>query len=173
LLIICEGLGYATNLAGVASHPVKLAQGNKVVYSMHDYSWFHAQGQTEAAYAQAMNNAGGYILSQNIAPLWIGEFGDTVSTLPSAGSVSWWANIQAWLTADDIDWCWWALNPTHGKSCNPGTSTVKYTWGQPEPYGLLATDWVNVESWAVINMLQAMMTPSTGPGVSPSATHPA
>ena len=46
LLIICEGLGYATHLEGVASHPVKLAQANKVVYSMHDYSWFHAQGQT-------------------------------------------------------------------------------------------------------------------------------
>ncbi len=44
LLIICEGLGYATDLSGVASHPVKLAQGNKVVYSMHDYSWFHATG---------------------------------------------------------------------------------------------------------------------------------
>jgi len=170
LLIICEGLGYATHLEGVAAHPVKLGQGNKVVYSMHDYSWFHPPGQTEAAYAQAMNQAGGYILTQNIAPLWIGEFGNTVSSLASSGSVSWWANIQAWLTAEDIDWCWWALNPTHGKSCNPGTSTVKYTWGQPEPYGLLATDWVNVESWAVINMLQAMMTPNTGPGVSPAAT---
>jgi endoglucanase len=166
VLVICEGLGYATDLSGVASHPVKLTQPNKVVYSMHDYSWFHPQGETEAAYAAQMNKAGGYILSEKIAPLWIGEFGDTVSSLASQGSVSWWANIQAWLTANDIDWCWWALNPTHGKSCDPGTNTVKYTWGQPEPYGLLATDWVNVESWAVINMLQAMMAPSTGPGVS-------
>jgi endoglucanase len=169
LLIICEGLGYAAHLEGVASHPVKLAQPNKVVYSMHDYSGYHPQGQTEAAYAQAMNQAGGYLLSQNIAPLWIGEFGATVSSLASAGSASWWANIQAWLAANDVDWCWWALNPTHGKSSDPGTSTVKYTWGQPEPYGLLATDWVNVESWAVINMLQAIMTPSTGPGVSSQA----
>ena len=173
LLIICEGLGYATDLSGVASHPVKLAQGNKVVYSMHDYSWFHAQGQTEAAYAQAMNTAGGYILSQNIAPLWIGEFGNTVSTLASSGSPSWWANIQAWLTAEDVDWCWWALNPTHAKGSNPGTNTIKYNWGQPEPYGLLAQDWTNPDSWAVITMLQAMTTPSTGPGVSASVTHKA
>ncbi len=173
LLIICEGLGYATNLEGVASHPVKLAQPNKVVYSMHDYSWFHAQGQTAAAYAQAMNTAGGYVLSQNIAPLWIGEFGNTVSTLASSGSPSWWANIQAWLTAEDIDWCWWALNPTHGKSCDPGTTTIKYNWGQAEPYGLLAQDWTNPDSWAVITMLQAMTTPSTGPGVSASAARKA
>jgi len=171
LLIICEGLGYATNLQGVASHPVRLAAANKVVYSMHDYSWFHPQGQTEAAYAQAMNTAGGYILTQNIAPLWIGEFGNTVNTLPSSGSPSWWANIQAWLTAEDVDWCWWALNPTHAKGSNPGTNTVKYNWGQPEPYGLLSADWTNPTSWAVINMLQAMTTPGTGPGVSASAAH--
>jgi endoglucanase len=171
LLIICEGLGYATNLSGVATHPVKLTQANKVVYSMHDYSWFHAQGQSQADYATQMNKVGGYILSQNIAPLWIGEFGNTVSALPSSGSVSWWANIQAWLTSNDVDWCWWALNPTHAKGSNPGTNTVKYNWGQPEPYGLLASDWVNPLSWAVITMLQAMMTPNTGPGVSSSATH--
>ena len=39
-LIICEGLSYAGDLTGVGSHPVKLAQPGKVVYSMHDYSWF-------------------------------------------------------------------------------------------------------------------------------------
>jgi endoglucanase len=166
LLIICEGLGYATNLSGVASHPVKLTQANKVVYSMHDYSWFHAQGQSPAAYAEAMNKAGGYILQQHIAPLWIGEFGDTVSTLSSAGSGSWWANIQAWLTDNDVDWCWWALNPTHGKSSDPGTATVKYNWGQPEPYGLLTPDWANAASPGVMSMLRAMMQPRTGPGVS-------
>jgi endoglucanase len=166
LLIICEGLGYATDLSGVASHPVRLTEPNKVVYSMHDYSWFHAQGQSAADYADAMNKAGGYVLEQKIAPLWIGEFGDTVSTLPSAGTPSWWSNIRAWITDNDIDWCWWALNPTHGKSSDPGTSTVKYNWGQPEPYGLLAPDWGNGTNADVINMLQAMMPPHQGPGVS-------
>jgi hypothetical protein len=167
LLIICEGLGYATQLEGVTSHPVRLAQANKVVYSMHDYSWFHPQGQSEAAFAQAMNKAGGYLLTEKIAPLWIGEFGDSVSSLAAnPGGISWWANIQAWLTAADVDWCWWALNPVHGNSCNPGTSTVKYTWGQPEPYGLLTQDWANAAYPSVISMLQAMMRPRTGPGVS-------
>jgi endoglucanase len=166
VLVICEGLGYATDLQGVTSHPVKLAQANKVVYSMHDYSWFHPQGQPAAAYAEAMNKAGGYILSEKIAPLWIGEFGDTVSSLAAAGSGSWWANIRAWLTSNDIDWCWWALNPLHGQSSDPGTTTVKYNWGQPEPYGLLDPDWANVVSPEVMTMLQAMVAPRTGPGVS-------
>ena len=167
LLIICEGLGYATNLEGVASHPVRLAAGNKVVYSMHDYSWFHPAGQTPAEYAQAMDKAGGYLLTEKIAPLWIGEFGDSVGSLASnPAGISWWANIQAWLTANEVDWCWWALNPVHGKSSNPGINTPKYTWGQPEPYGLLTQDWSNAAYPSVISMLQAMMPPRAGAGVS-------
>ncbi len=170
LLIICEGLGYATDLSGVASHPVELTQANKVVYSMHDYSWFHAQGQSQAAYAEQMNKAGGYILSQNIAPLWIGEFGDTASTLETQasdpGSAGWWTNIQAWLTDNDIDWCWWALNPTHAKGSVPGTSRLEYTWGQPEPYGLLAPDWATVAYPDLMAILQSMIEPHAGPGVS-------
>jgi endoglucanase len=165
LLIICEGLGYATDLSGVASHPVRLTQANKVVYSMHDYSWFHAQGQTQAAYAEAIDKAGGYVLGEKIAPLWIGEFGDSVGSL-SATTGGWWANILAWLTDNDVDWCWWALNPTHGKSNIPGTSTVKYNWGQPEPYGLLAPDWANEASPYVMSALRAIMQPRTGPGIS-------
>jgi endoglucanase len=50
-LIICEGLSYAGDLTGVARHPVRLERPRKVVYSMHDYPWFHADG---------------------LAPLWIG-----------------------------------------------------------------------------------------------------
>ena len=89
-----------------------------------------------------MNKNGGYILTEEIAPLWLGEFGDTASALSSpGGGGTWWANIQAWLKEYDVDWCWWALNPTHGQSCTPGTSQIQYNWGAPEPYGLLTLDW--------------------------------
>ena len=65
LLIICEGLNYAGDLTGVASHQVKLAEPNKVVYSMHDYSWCdHPAGQSQAAYFAQMNKNGGYILTE-------------------------------------------------------------------------------------------------------------
>jgi hypothetical protein len=43
---------------------------------------------------------------------------------------------------------------------------VKYTWGQPEPYGLLTQDWSSAAYPSVISMLQAMMPPRTGAGVS-------
>jgi endoglucanase len=168
LLIICEGLNYAGDLTGVASHPVKLNEPNKVVYSMHDYSWSdHPANQTQAAYIQQMNTNGGYLLTEGIAPVWIGEFGDTASTLSSpGGGGTWWANIQAWIKEYDVDWCWWALNPVHGQSCTPGTGQIEYYWGQPEPYGVLTLDWTAVQYPAVVSMLQAMMQPHTGPGIS-------
>ena len=75
VLIICEGLGFAADLAGVARHPVRLKRPGKVVYSLHDYSWFHPREQPRAAYLEQMHRAGGYLLSERIAPLWIGEFG--------------------------------------------------------------------------------------------------
>jgi endoglucanase len=170
LLIICEGLEYATDLSGVAGHPVKLAQPNKVVYSMHDYSYFHTHDtdQSQAGYAEKMHKAGGYILDQRIAPLWIGEFGDTASTLSAQADnpdTRWFANIRAWLTDQDIDWCWWALNPTHAQGSFPGTSDVTYSWGDPEPYGLLTPGWTDVAYPDVVKMLQAMIKPRTGPGV--------
>ena len=42
---------------------------------------------------------------------------------------------------------------------------MKYTWGAPEPYGLLTPDWTKVGYPAVLTMLKAMMQPRTGPGV--------
>jgi len=176
-LIICEGLKYAGDLTGVARHPVRLERPGKVVYSMHDYPWFHANGQSAASYAQEMNKAGGYIVSEQIAPLWIGEFGndtgslanfglDPTSRVGNAGTGVWWTNLQAWVTGADIDWCWWALNPTHAKGSLPGTSQLLYNWGDREPYGLLAADWHEVGNPTVMRLLKSMIHPRTGPGIT-------
>ncbi|HYB15225.1 MAG TPA: glycoside hydrolase family 5 protein [Streptosporangiaceae bacterium] len=166
-LIICEGLSYAGDLTGVAQHPVRLNEPDKTVYSMHDYSWYgHPQGQSQAAYVAQMTTAGGYILDQGIAPVWVGEFGDNTSSLSSpGGGGTWWANIQAWLKEADVDWCWWALNPTHGQSSSPGTTQILNHWGDPEPYGLLTPDWQGVGYPVVMTALQALMQPRTGPGI--------
>jgi endoglucanase len=167
-LIICEGLNYAGDLTGVAQHPVRLNEPDKVVYSMHDYSWFgHPRGQSQAAYVEQMTKAGGYILTEGIAPVWLGEFGDNTSSLSSpGGGGTWWANIQAWLNEADVDWCWWALNPTHGQSSSPGTNKILNHWGAPEPFGLLTPDWLKVGYPGVVTALKALMKPRTGPGIS-------
>ena len=163
-LIICEGLNYATDLTGVASHPVRLSEANKVVYSMHDYSWSGHQGQNQAAYNAQMTKNGGYLLADKTAPVWIGEFGHVAGTLPPQ-TAGWWNYIMAWLKAEDLDWCWWALNPTHGQSSSPGTSQVLNQQGAAESFGLLTPDWSGVGYPAVLTMLKALVPPSTGPGV--------
>ena len=179
LLIICEGLKYAGDLTGVATHPVRLERPGKVVYSMHDYPWFHPKGQSSASYIDQMTKAGGYLLSDQangLAPLWIGEFGndtgslanfglDPTSQVGNADNGVWWNNIQAWVTDADLDWCWWALNPTHAKGINPATSQLLYNWGDREPYGLLTSDWRGVGNPVVMKMLKSMIRPRTGPGV--------
>jgi endoglucanase len=165
VLIICEGLGFATSLAGVAASPVKLKEANKLVYSMHDYSWSgHPQGQSQAAYLEQMHTTGGYILSENIAPIWIGECGQNTDNEANFTS-GWWPNLQAWITQNDIDWCYWALNPTHAQGCTPGTNTMVHAWGSPEPFGLLTPDWSGIKDPTIMNMLKSMIKPKTGPGI--------
>ena len=165
VLIICEGLGFAADLAGVARHPVRLERPGKVVYSLHDYSWFHPAGQPRSAYFDQMHRAGGYILTGGIAPLWIGEFGNDTRS-PAGISGVWWNNFEAWVTAHDVDWCWWALNPTQPKGTVPVTGRHRSDWGDPEPWGLLAPDWRGVANPQVLDILKALIPPRTGPGVS-------
>jgi endoglucanase len=173
VLIICEGLGYAADLAGVARHPVRLERPGKVVYSMHDYSWFHPRGQSRQAYFLQMRDNGGYLLGRQIAPLWIGEFGNDTRSLGSFGlagggnadSAVWWGNVEAWLTEHDVDWCWWALNPTQPKGTVPVARRHRSHWGDPEPWGLLTPDWRGAANPRVLDILKAMIPPRTGPGI--------
>ena len=164
VLIICEGPGYAADLAGVARQPVRLERPGKVVYSLHDYSWFHPREQPRAAYLEQMHRAGGYLLSERIAPLWIGEFGIGTGSLAGFSGV-WWNNFEAWLTENDVDWCWWALNGTQPRGTVPVVGRHRSHWGDGEGFGLLAPDWRGVANPQVLDILRAMIPPRTGPGV--------
>jgi endoglucanase len=178
LLVICEGLRYAADLTAVARFPVRLERPGKVVYSLHDYSWFHPRGQPRAAYLEQMEQAGGYLLGQRAgqaAPLWIGEFGHDTRSLASFGrpgspaggrpdSAVWWDNFRAWVTAADVDWCWWALNPTQPAGTIPVTGQHRSDWGDPEPWGLLAPDWRSGPDPPVLDLLRAMIPARAGPG---------
>jgi len=167
VLIICEGLSYAADLTGVARYPVRLERPGRVVYSMHDYSWFHPAGQPRQAYLDQMRRNGGYILTEQIAPLWIGEFGNDARSLANfaPGPAVWWNNFEAWLTGNDVDWCWWALNPTQPKGTIPVANRHRSDWGDPEPWGLLAPDWQGVANPGVLDLLKSMIPPHTGPGI--------
>ena len=165
VLIICEGPGFAADLTGVARHPVRLERPGKVVYSLHDYSWFHPQGQPRAAYLEQMHRVGGYLLSEQMAPLWIGEFGNDTRSMAGFSGV-WWNNFEAWVTENDVGWCWWALNGTQPRGTVPVVGRHRSDWGDPEGFGLLAPDWRGVANPGALDLLKQMIPPRTGPGVS-------
>ena len=108
-LIICEGpQNYGSNFAGTApapwgdlsnagKDPVTLTVGNKVVYSIHDYPQPIAGFATDSGNQAVdyMNKSWGYLQTQNIAPVWIGEMGGSLDgTADSAGNGL--ADEQAW-----------------------------------------------------------------------------
>ncbi len=83
------------DLTGVAADPVVLNTPNKVVYSVHEYPSY-VSGVTidsGAAKVQQMNQDWGYLVSQNIAPVWIGEMGANFDGTYGGENV---ADSQAW-----------------------------------------------------------------------------
>jgi endoglucanase len=170
LLIICEGLNYASDLTGVVAHPVRLDRPGKLVYSLHDYPWFHADGQSPQEFAAALGRAAGFVLDQEIAPLWLGEFSTSFvaegAGFESGAGARWWANMREWLAATDVDWCWWGLNGSHVQGTTPVTNQRKFSWGDWAPDGLLAPDWAGPAQPGFLAELQDLIRPATGPGLS-------
>lgn len=123
------------NLEGVAAHPVHLNVPNRLVYSAHDYpasvygqSWFNASDYPNNLPA-VWDKHWGYIIKQNIAPVWLGEFGTRLDT----------TSDQQWLTAltnylgkgaQGISWTFWCWNPDSGDTggiLNDDWTTVNQT----------------------------------------------
>jgi endoglucanase len=110
------------NLIGVASNPITLSVPNQLVYSAHDYgpnlfqqAWFNGS-TTPASLDAVWNKYWGYISADNIAPVWLGEFGtDNNSTdieSSAAGSQGqWFVSLVSFLQNNPtINWTYWALN---------------------------------------------------------------
>ena len=91
-LIICEGpQNYSVSFTGktpapwgdlslAATKPVTLNVPHKVVYSVHDYPYEIAKfkpdnGPVKIAY---MNATWGYLVTKNLAPVWVGEMGSSM-----------------------------------------------------------------------------------------------
>lgn len=134
-LIICEGPIlwaplYQQDLTGVASKPVVLNVPNKVVYSTHLYpSDVGAEPVDNGPeYVSQMNTAFGYLITQNIAPVWVGEIGASMDGL--AGSD----------LADETAWAQTIVPYLNGKY--PGGLTIP-AGGQG-----LGTDWWALTSCA-------------------------
>jgi len=131
LLIFVEGIQtfngqsdwWGGNLEGVAQFPVVLNVANRVVYSPHDYATSVAQQSWFSDPTFPNNMPGiwdaywGYIFKQNIAPVWVGEFG---TTLASTTDQTWLKTLVSYLRptsqfgGDTFSWTFWSWNPDSG-----------------------------------------------------------
>jgi endoglucanase len=147
LLIFVEGIQtyngdsgwWGGNLEGAGTYPVQLSVANRLVYSAHDYAtsvadqtWFH-----DSTFPNNMpavwDRFWGYLFKQNIAPVWVGEFG---TTLQSTIDQQWLAALVKYLGstaqngADSFQWTFWCLNPNSGDTggiLNDDWTTVNTT----------------------------------------------
>ncbi|MHA0287848.1 Calx-beta domain-containing protein [Mycobacterium sp. C3-094] len=163
-LIFVEGVAtyqgqsywWGGNLMGVKDRPIVLNVADRVVYSPHDYPnsvynqpWFTAPN-FGAALPDKFDQMWGYLYEQNIAPVYLGEFG---TRLTDPKDVIWYEAITSYLSGDfdndgtidipagtqDMSWTFWSWNPN---SSDTG--------------GVLADDWktVNDAKMAYLSAIQ-------------------
>ncbi len=134
-LIFCEGISenpassggtnstwWGGDLALAGQYPVTLSSPGHVVYSAHDYgpnlfqqTWFNSS-TTPASLDAVWNGNWGYLYTQNIAPVWVGEFGtdNTASDVSSSTPGSqgqWFSSLVSYISSNKwMGWTYWALN---------------------------------------------------------------
>jgi endoglucanase len=135
-LIFVEGIASANDLSGVHKQPITLSIPSRVVYSAHVYSWsgwgigWPYSKRPYSAFKKSMRRNWAWLLEEDIAPVWVGEFGAPVS--PSPGDYNYWSHLIRYLKELDADWGYWAINPR------------KPQGNEWESYGLVKDDWETV-----------------------------
>ncbi|WP_265445870.1 cellulase family glycosylhydrolase [Acetivibrio straminisolvens] len=127
------------NLRGVADHPVVISAPDKLVYSVHDYGpdiymqpWFKKDFDINTLYEECWYPNWYYIVEQNIAPMFIGEWG---GKLIKDNNRKWLECLGTFIAEKKLHHTFWAFNPN---SADTG--------------GLMLEDWktVDEEKYAII-----------------------
>jgi endoglucanase len=137
---------------------VRLAVPDRLVYAPHDYAWFHPELKwlgydgLPLSMKDRLGRQWGYLLRQGeryTAPVWVSEIGtcgtgtDCIRSTGGGSQGHWYESIHRYLAEADIDWAWWAINPTQS-SQQPDSyvqASNKRRRGAVETYGLLSADW--------------------------------
>jgi len=91
-LIICESVinykinAYEGDLSVVRTQPVVLRDPSKLVYSVHEYPkeiGGYSGPESGPGYVARMNKTWGWLVTENVAPVWIGEMGSSMAAAPS------------------------------------------------------------------------------------------
>ena len=177
LLIICEGpqtysnsgnglagigpegdLSAIGGVGGVQARPVVLNTSNQVVYSVHEYGpEVTESGQTTGAYNEQpstliphMTADWGYLVANNIAPVWIGEMGSDLDNQVE----------QTWATTL-VDYMDCQYGSQGGPTCPGALEPVGgdwWLWGNfdgEKPDGTLEDDWATPrpDQQAITNLM--------------------
>jgi hypothetical protein len=108
----------------------------RLVYSTHDYPWFHGRNSSAAA----LRGRWGRRWTSSDAPLLVGEFGiasDKWTNSATSEAAQWLRALRAYLDERGASWVYWAVNGT--MSSAPSGRGRRF--GAREPFGLLNTVW--------------------------------
>ena len=132
-LIICESVinyridAYEGDLSVVRSLPIVLHNPAKLVYSVHEYPkeiGGYPGPEFGPGYVTRMNKTWGWLVKENVAPVWIGEMGSSM-LLP--GSKAWAATLLGYMNGlapggptfqgdqQGISGDWWAWGELNGQ----------------------------------------------------------
>jgi endoglucanase len=154
-LIVVEGIEktatddyywWGGNLRKAGAAPVRLNVPQRLVYSTHDYpSSLHAQKWFSdptypANLPSVWDETWGYLVKQNIAPVYVGELGTKYQT---ESDKQWLSALGSYMTSNGMSFAFWCLNPN---SSDTG--------------GILQNDWQTVDS-AKHGALQPLLAPKS------------
>ncbi|KAF8308526.1 glycoside hydrolase, partial [Clavulina sp. PMI_390] len=163
LLIMMGGHLGDTDLSMLRSNPLdRSAWPNKVVWEYHTYSYSVGYDTSDCSvYETEMGAAAGFLLEQNesfTGPLWISEFGfglNGANGTLSDGDSEYLSCLISYLTGNDADWSWWALQ---------GDYYVRQgTVSSVESYGLLDSTWTDWQNPNGASLLGTMWDMTQGP----------
>lgn len=149
VLVVVEGSDFASDLRGARSTPVRLPWGERLVYSVHDYPWFHGRSPSARAMRERWDRRWGALAD---TPVIVGEFGiDTAAWNGKGAGLAerWLRTFIEYLDERGISWIYWPLNgtmssaaPHHGRQ-----------FGAREPFGLLDARWEAPANEALVEWL--------------------
>ncbi len=160
------------NLEGVHDNPVRLTVPNRLVYSAHEYGpevyaqpWFSDPNMAQIL-AERWEAGFGYIHTEQIAPILIGEFGAKAVDISTVEG-KWITQFAEYLARTGISWTFWAWNPNSGDT--GGVLTDDWTTVHQDKMALLSDLMASAQSSEPLP-LPAPVVPQPEPDLSESVT---